>query len=138
MSRLCSVCQHPQREAIDLALALHDGGYRDIARRFHSSRSSLCRHERKCLRSSWGEARKVNAMLRADTLLEELGAWHARMLDQYDHADAAGNITAAVATAKVGIQAIESFSRIGVMSELEKRLAQLEQGKDGEVEEEGE
>jgi hypothetical protein len=65
-------------------------------------------------------------MLSAENLLEKLGEWHERMEQQYANADAAGNVVATVATARTGIQAIESFSRIGVMSDIEKRLAALE------------
>ena len=50
-------------------------------------------------------------MLSAQNLLEKLGQWHERMEEQYAHADAAGNVMAAVATARTGISAFESFAK---------------------------
>lgn len=67
--------------------------------------------------------------LSAENLTEQLGKWHARMQRQYRKADAAGDIHAAVATARTGIQAIESFSKIAALGELEQRVATLEAGK---------
>jgi hypothetical protein len=45
MARLCTVCKHPQRRAIDAALLLHAAGYQAIAGHFGLVKSSLQRHE---------------------------------------------------------------------------------------------
>jgi hypothetical protein len=67
-------------------------------------------------------------MLSGENLLEKLGQWHERMEQQYANADAAGNVMGTVATARTGIAAIESFAHIGVLSDVERRLAALENG----------
>jgi hypothetical protein len=107
---------------------LHTAGYRDLARRYGLDKSSLMRHQRAHLTMSWELSKELNAMLSGDNLLEKLGQWHERMEQQYTNADAAGNIGAAVATARTGIAAIESFAHIGVLSDVERRLAALENG----------
>jgi hypothetical protein len=126
MGRHCSVCTHPQRNEIDLAVLLHQEGFRVIAARYKVAATSLQRHEAKCLRTSWELSKGLNAMLQGETLLDELGKWHQKMLEQYGHADAAGNIMAAVATARTGIQAIESFSHIAEKNEVAKQLEEIQ------------
>jgi hypothetical protein len=46
MPRPCSLCQHPEREAIDQALAAKEP-YRDIAARFGTSPAALHRHQQR-------------------------------------------------------------------------------------------
>lgn len=45
MTRTCTVCQHPDRAAIDKALIATADPYRDIAGQYHLSRSALLRHK---------------------------------------------------------------------------------------------
>lgn len=125
MSRLCTVCNHPQRQEIDLALFKHATGYRDIARRYGLDKSSLLRHERNHLNLTWELSKGIQAMLSGDNLLEMLGKWHERMEQQYQNADASANIMAAVATARTGISAIESFARITVETTLQREVDEL-------------
>ncbi|MCH9650806.1 MAG: hypothetical protein K0U98_21440 [Deltaproteobacteria bacterium] len=49
MPRVCSICRHPEREAIEKALVGNDAGYRSIAKRFAISESALFRHRQKHL-----------------------------------------------------------------------------------------
>jgi len=44
MPRPCPICQHPEREAIDQALAAQEP-YREIAERFRTSLATLHRHK---------------------------------------------------------------------------------------------
>jgi hypothetical protein len=127
MGRLCTVCTHPKRKEIDLALLYHSTSYRVIAREFGVGEDSLQRHERAHLALTWEISKGLHAMLSGNNLMEKLGEWHERMEAQYTKADAAGEIMAAVATARTGIQAIESFAKIGPMSELEARVQAIEQ-----------
>lgn len=72
MGRLCSVCHHPQRDAIDLELARHEDGYRAIAARWAVAESSLKRHERAHLKTSWQRIKGMHNVLAADNLLHAL------------------------------------------------------------------
>jgi len=87
------------------------------------------RHAEIHLRLSWEQSKELHAMLSAENLLDKLGQWHERMEQQYAHADEAGNIAGTVATARTGIQAIESYAKIGPLSDIEQRLAALEADK---------
>jgi len=49
MPRVCSICRHPEREAIEKALVGSEAGYRSIAKRFAISASALFRHRQKHL-----------------------------------------------------------------------------------------
>jgi len=51
MTRLCSVCSHPQRRAIDAALIEHPVGLRRIAAAFGLSVSAIRRHQNEHLRA---------------------------------------------------------------------------------------
>ena len=44
MARRCTICDHPDRVAIDKALVGDEGGYRKISARFGLSSSALYRH----------------------------------------------------------------------------------------------
>jgi AraC-like DNA-binding protein len=126
MSRLCEACQHPDREQVDLALLTHGASYETIAAHFGLSYSGVRRHQRTCLGLTLQQSKEIQAMLSANNLLAKLGEWHQRMEAQYANADAAGEIQAAVSTARVGIQAIESFHRITADQVIERKLDEIE------------
>lgn len=65
-------------------------------------------------------------MLSSNNLLDRLSEWHEKILDQYGHANAQGNIGAAVSTARAGIAAIESFSHLTERSEVAQALADIQ------------
>lgn len=129
MGRPCTVCSHPQRQQIDAALLEHAAGYRILASRFGVSKPSLQRHVETHLRGMIQQSEELRRMLATDNLTDNLAKWHRRMERQYRKADAAGNVPNTVATARAGIAAIEAFSRIGALGELEQRVATLEAGK---------
>lgn len=126
MSRICLACAHPQRNAIDLALLLHKQSYRRIAAHYGLTEACLRRHQANHLAMSWELSKGLQAVLSANNLLAKLGEWHEKMEHQYTKADAANEIMAAVATARVGINAIESFAKITLDADLAKRLDALE------------
>jgi hypothetical protein len=128
MARLCRVCQHPKREEIDLALLLHRDAYQAIAGRYGIVKSSLQRHEQAHLKMSWEKSKELSAMLSSSNLLDKLGQWHERMEQQYANADAAGNVLAAVATARTGISALESIAKRTIdIDDNEQRFQALEE-----------
>jgi hypothetical protein len=103
MGRHCTICHHPHRDDIDLALMLHEGTYRRIAARYGVAETSLRRHEHDHLGMSLKLSKGRDAMLSAEKLLDKLGEWHERMEQQYAKADAAGSVLGAVATARAAI-----------------------------------
>lgn len=70
MPRTCTICNHPQRDAIDLAL-LAGEAYRHIASRFDTSTASLQRHKDH-LPGQLAKAHEAAEVVKADTLLDRL------------------------------------------------------------------
>jgi hypothetical protein len=115
---------------IDEQLLTHAASYRAIARQYQLTHRSLQRHEQTHLHSSLKLVQARGIMLSADTMTEKLAEWHHRMEEQYSKADTTNNILAAVATARTGIAAIDSFAKLTVLSDLEQRLQALEADKE--------
>ena len=60
MPRTCTICQHPQRAAIDKALVAGQS-YRSIAQHFAASPDAVLRHKESHLRDLLAEARARQA-----------------------------------------------------------------------------
>lgn len=131
MGRHCSCCAHLRHDELNLAVLLHTDSYRTIATRFEVSPTSLKRHERHCLRTSWEKSKELGAMMDAGSLIAKLDKWQQRMEDQYLKADKAGNVMATAAVARVGISAIDSMAHIAdgtapeQLAEIREELAEV-------------
>jgi transposase-like protein len=130
MPRLCSICAHPQRTAIDAALLRHAASYRGIASQFHVDDESLRRHEHRHLRLSWQLSKELGAMLSADNLLTEL----AKLLDEtwaiLTDAKRQGDVGHALAAIREGRGNVEAYAKLGALGDLEARLRALEAAND--------
>ena len=71
MPRTCSICTHPQREAIDKDLAAGQP-YRGISRAFRVSEDALARHREAHLPETLAKAHDASEVARADDLLNQL------------------------------------------------------------------
>src|SRR5579859_3172863 len=80
MPRTCTVCLHPDREAIDKAL-LADASYRDIAGQYGLSKSAVERHKAEHLPAQLAQAKEAAEVAQADDLLAEM-----RKLQKITHA----------------------------------------------------
>lgn len=129
MPRLCTICCHPQREEIDLALARHAEGYRGIARRYGVDDNALQRHERSHLHTSFAQLQEAHAMLSATNLLARLASLDEQTLELLAEARASADLRAALLAVRESRGNLEAYSRIGVAGELERRIAALETGK---------
>lgn len=71
MARVCTVCNHPDREAIDKALV--DGAaYRDIAGRYGLSKSSVERHKAEHIPAAMAKAKEAADVVHGDNLLDQV------------------------------------------------------------------
>jgi hypothetical protein len=70
MPRTCTICNHPQRDAIDLTL-LAGEPFRNIAQRFGTSATALHRHKDH-LPGQLAKAHEAAEVVKADTLLDRL------------------------------------------------------------------
>lgn len=80
MSRVCTICTHPEREAIDRALIAGDA-FRHIAARFDTSTSALQRHKADHLPARMVKATEAAETVSADSLLARLRALNAETAD---------------------------------------------------------
>lgn len=126
MGHLCRACQHPKRQEIDMELLTHAASYRRMAARYGLSDKGLRHHEQTHLRISWELSKGLQAMLSAQNLLTKLGEWHQRMEQQYQNADAMGEIATTATVARVALQAIERFHAITLDTDIERKLAEIE------------
>ena len=95
MGRHCTVCTHPEREAIDQALVA-GASYRDIAERFSLSAPSVHRHASRHLPGALIKAQEVGEVARADNLLGQVRDLQARALAILSQAEAAGDLKTAL------------------------------------------
>lgn len=70
MGRTCTICSHPEREAIEAALVRGDP-FRHIAERYGTASSSLVRH-REHVRDALVQAKESKSEERGQTLLEQV------------------------------------------------------------------
>ena len=71
MPRPCTICHHPQREAIEQTL-LTSASYRDIALQFGVSHMAVSRHKQDHLPQHLCQAHAAQEVSQADTLLAQL------------------------------------------------------------------
>jgi hypothetical protein len=75
MTRTCTICAHPQREAIDRVL-ITGGSYRDIAGHYELSKSAVQRHVLDHLPAELAKAHEAEEVTEADKLLNEVERLH--------------------------------------------------------------
>ncbi len=71
MPRTCTVCRHPKRTEIDVALVEHRP-FRDIARQFGPSKDALVRHHDNHLPAALVKAQDAAEVAHADTILAQV------------------------------------------------------------------
>lgn len=71
MPRRCTICDHPDRDAIDAALVAGDA-YRNIAERFGTSTTALVRHKSDHVPAHLSKAKHAEETTQADSLLGQL------------------------------------------------------------------
>jgi len=123
MSRVCTICRHSERQAIDAALVL-GSSYRNIAQRFAVSVAALHRHK-KHLSEHLLAAREAEEVLSASKLLADLRALQARALTLLDKAEGVYDIRAALGAIREARQCVESCAsllEVSAVSELTEQL----------------
>jgi transposase-like protein len=96
MPRRCTVCNHPERNSIDEALVT-GAPYRSVAKRFGLSESAVYRHKSEHLPAHLLQAKEVEAVARADDLLEQVRNLQTRALDILERAEKTGDLRTALA-----------------------------------------
>src|SRR5207248_6485711 len=96
MPRVCTVCAHPERAAIDRALVAGEGPYA-LARRYSPlSEPALRRHKKDHLPATLALARDAGEVARADDLLGQVRDLQRRALAILERAEGAGQLGVAL------------------------------------------
>jgi hypothetical protein len=111
MTRVCTVCTHPQREAIDRALIAGEP-YRDIARRQNISKDAIARHKSDHLPPAMVKAAEVEDVAHALDVVQQLKAINVAALHVLKEARTAGD----------GALALKAIDRIQRQIELQAKL----------------
>jgi hypothetical protein len=99
MPRTCTVCHHPQRDAIDQALVASEP-FRNVSLRFGTSVGALFRHKANHVPQALVKAADAREVARADSLLGEVRSLQTKALEIMRKAEAAGDLRAALSAVR--------------------------------------
>ena len=111
MPRTCTVCRHPDRQAIDQAL-LNGRPLRAIAAHTGTSTGALQRHKADCLPAHLATAQAAREVLNADRLVDELGVLRVQAWLLLDRAEKAGDLRSALSSIKEVRATLELLLRL--------------------------
>jgi hypothetical protein len=89
MPRTCTICAHPERPAIESALAAGESK-RAIARRFSIGRTPVARHAENCLLPSLAEVQRERERAGAESVADLLDDQYRRVVKVMDTAEERG------------------------------------------------
>ena len=118
MSRRCSICDHPQSEAIDAAV-IAGASYRDIAAWHGVTTSSLSRHVRGHLIKTLAAARNAEVVANGDDLLAQVASLSRQAQRIKDKAEREGDLKTALAGIRELCRLIELLAKL--RGELDER-----------------
>ncbi len=119
MTRTCTVCNHPDIKAIDVALVA-GVGVRDVASRFVPlKRSSIQRHKEAHLPKTLTKAKEAKTVAQADDLLSQVRAIRGKAKALTEKAEADGDYKTALAGCRELRGCIELMAKL--MGELDER-----------------
>ena len=95
MPRICTVCSHQDRTAIDASL-VQGVAFPALVAKYRVSKDALSRHKHDHLPLRLVQAQEAHDVADADDLLGQLRALQARTLGLLDQAEASGKLSTAV------------------------------------------
>ena len=118
MPRTCTICTHPELEAINRALV--DGTpNRRIAAHYTVSEQAVRRHKADHLPAHLVKAREAEEIAEADELLSQVRTLQARALTILDKAEGAGDLRAALGAIREARGNLELLAKL--LGELDER-----------------
>jgi hypothetical protein len=114
--RVCSICAHPERPAIEADLIAGQATFRSIAKRYGTSPAALTRHKADHLPTFLATAKAAAEVANAGTLLEQVKSLRDRTLALLEKAEEAGDLR----TAFAGIR--EARGCLALLGEIEGEL----------------
>ena len=111
MPRVCTICAHSKRAAIDKALVERQA-FRHIAARFHVSTSALVRHHDDHLPAALVKAQAAAEAAQADALLAQVVDLRDRALGILDKAQASDDLRTAVSAIREARGCVELLGKL--------------------------
>jgi hypothetical protein len=111
MTRTCTVCRHPERESIEVAL-VSGTPLRDIAGHPSVSKSALDRHKEAHLSASVVAAKAEHDALRIGSLLEETESLLVKISELLRRAEESGDIRTAIAGVREARGCLDLLARL--------------------------
>ncbi len=111
MPRVCTICNHTERAAINAAL-LDGTPYRHIAARYGTSTGALQRHKEEHLPVALVQAKEAEDIAEADDLLGQVRALQGRAMTILDKAEAAGDLRTALTAIREARGNLELLARL--------------------------
>ncbi len=118
MPRVCTVCTHSQRAAIDAALVAGES-FRYVAERFGTSATALFRHKAEHIPASLTKAQEVEEVAQADDLLSQVRDLQAAALRILKTAEQAGDLKIALGAIREARGNLELLAKL--LGELDER-----------------
>ena len=124
MPRTCTVCAHPELQAIDQALVASEP-FRHIAARFDTSTGSLQRHRSDHLPVSLVKAHDAGEVAHGDDLLDQVRGLQGKALAILVKAEAAGDLRVALGAIREAGGCLELLAKLlGLMNDREPQRDQ--------------
>lgn len=111
MPRVCTVCTHKKRKAIDAALVAN-GSFRDISKRWGVSIQALNRHKAAHIPAALAKASAAQEVANADDLMERLDKLDADAKRIGAKAEKAKNYHAALAAVRELVRIVELLAKL--------------------------
>ncbi len=118
MPRSCLICQHPDRESIDKALARQTSN-RELARVYSLSESAVRRHKGNHLPATLAKAKEAEEVAHADGLLADVRSLQARTLAVLEAAELSHEHRTALAAIREARSNLELLAKL--LGELDER-----------------
>jgi hypothetical protein len=115
MPRVCTICTHPEKEAINQAL-VNGEPFRHIATRYGTSTGALQRHKADDLPSVMVKSEQAKEVAHADTLLDQVKDLRSTAISILGKAEKAGDLK----TALMGVR--EARACIELLAEMEGEI----------------
>lgn len=134
MTRVCTVCNHPERGEIDSALVAASSSLRNIAERYGISATALHRHKKAHLPAALVKAKAAEEVTDADDLLAEVQRLQTITLGILGRAAQSGDLRTALGAIREARGNLELQARMvaaAMLAEGRTAAAQLEQQEQG-------
>lgn len=111
MPRVCSICTHPDREAIDRFLVSGSSNL-SLSSLFDVSEAAVRRHKANHLPASLVKAHEAEEVSRADGLLEDVRSLQDRALAILDRAEGSGDLRTALSAIREARANLELLAKL--------------------------